>query len=103
MQLFRKIVFAKDSVPGQDGILIAGRHSPLLKDARDENTVIVDAGDCVAFYNYHVNEGEGDAANWQSLHAGLPTTDREGEKWIANHWMHAPSLFRNVKTHFPAV
>ena len=95
--------YAQDCIPGRDGILIAGRHSPLRKDARNENTFVVNAGDCVAFYNYHIVDAEGDAANWQSLHAGLPTTEREGDKWIANHWMHAPSLFRNVKTHFRAV
>lgn len=97
------LLYAQDCVPGRDGVLVAGRQSPLRNGAKNENTVIVDAGDCVAFYNYHTVQEEGDAANWQSLHAGLPTTEREGEKWIANHWMHAPSLFRNVKTHFPAV
>jgi hypothetical protein len=95
---------AKDCVPGRDGLLVAGRQSPLLKDARDENTVVIEAGDAVAFYNYHQLEGEegGEAVNWQCLHAGLPTTAEEGDKWIANHWMHAPAVFRNEKTHFPA-
>ena len=107
---------AKDCVPGRDGMLIAGRRSPLLQDACAANTAVVDAGDCVAFYNYHLQQHEqdglqqdqqqqqpqGEAANWLSLHAGLPTTEQEGEKWIANHWMHAPGLFQNIKTHFSA-
>ena len=93
---------AKDRVPGRDGMLIAGRQSPLLKGARDQNIAVVDAGDCVAFYNYHLQDDaqQGEAANWLSLHAGLPTTAQEGEKWIANHWMHAPGLFQNTKTLF---
>jgi hypothetical protein len=66
-------------------MLIAGRHSPLLKNARDEIRVIVDAGTVSPFYNYHVIQAKGDAANWQSLHAGLPMTDTEVEKWIVNH------------------
>ena len=41
-----------------------------------------------------------EAADWTTLHAGLPTTPLEGDKWIANHWMHAPSLFRTIPTLF---
>ena len=92
---------AKECLPGRDGVLISGRNSPLLKQIQeDKAVVVVNAGDCIAFYNYNHDELNGDRVNWQSLHAGLPTTKQEGNKWIANHWMHAPALFRNVKTLF---
>lgn len=90
----------EDCVPGRDGLLVVGKSSPLLAEADPGKVIVVEAGDAVAFYNYYSHSNDGEAADWRSLHTGLPTTAEEGEKWIANHWMHAPALFQNVKTHY---
>jgi len=94
------IQLSKDCQPGRDGLLVAGRHSPILNGCNQAKVTVVEAGDAVAFFNYCNDGHDGETADWRTLHAGLPTTKREGDKWIANHWMHAPTLFRNVKTHF---
>jgi len=47
-------------------------------------------GDAVAFYNYK-DDGSG-RLDWRALHTGLPTTEEDGVKWIANHWFRLNSL-----------
>jgi hypothetical protein len=86
--------------PGRDGIVVVGKESPLLQDCLPHHVVVVDPGDAVAFYNYR-SIPQGQVADWNSLHAGLPTTQQEGSKWIANHWIHAPSLFQTIRPHYP--
>lgn len=84
--------------PGYDGLLVVGSNSPYVDNKNFPNVVVVKAGDAVAFYNYRLSsddEREKEEADWFSLHAGLPTFD--GEKWIANHWMHAPELFKTIQ------
>mmetsp|Transcript_4028 Transcript_4028/g.4653 ORF Transcript_4028/g.4653 Transcript_4028/m.4653 type:complete len:500 (+) Transcript_4028:83-1582(+) len=88
--------------PGIDGLVIVGQNSPLLstnwqQQRTNKNHVVVDIGDCVAFFNYKTIPDVGGIRaerDWASLHAGLPTTKEEGEKWICNHWVKTPSLFQ---------
>lgn len=96
-------------VPGHDGILAAGVNSQILKDLKESNIdayhsrhhnniVTVAAGDAIAFFNYktQVNGESGKSMlvrDMRSIHAGLPTSPKEGEKWIANHWMHSDPFY----------
>lgn len=76
--------------PGKDGLLVRGAGSPRSDDAdyarREENEHVawVNQGDAIAFYGYK-DDGSGEL-DWRSIHCGLPTTEEEGTKWIANHW-----------------
>lgn len=78
--------FGKDFAPGKNGLLVKSRSN--RNEQSDEHTVIVEAGDAVAFYNYRNDESL--RLDWRSLHTGLPT-DAE-EKWIANHWFRVNDL-----------
>jgi hypothetical protein len=85
----------------------------------------VRAGDALAFYNYHpspavqqdhdasspssstsssssyssssVSPVGGRKLDWRALHCGLPMTEQEGEKWIANHWFRLNDLLTTVE------
>jgi len=79
--------------PGKDGLLAKGTGNAPSKDAtatkhvvQEENEHIawVNQGDAIAFYNYK-DDGSG-KLDWKSLHCGLPTSEEDGTKWIANHW-----------------
>lgn len=89
-----KLVEENHLQPGYDGVLLVGSNSSLRNCP---NTVVVEAGDAVFFYNYHLSDdGKGiEEQDWFSLHAGLPTN--EGDKWVANHWIHSPELFQNIQ------
>lgn len=76
----------KNFVPGKNGLLVKSRSHP--GEQSDEHTVIIEAGDAVAFYNYRNDESV--RLDWRSLHTGLPTSAEE--KWIANHWFRVNSL-----------
>jgi len=85
--------------PGRDGLLVKGTCREGSNEAanddaeeRDDNEHIawVDRGDAIAFYNY---KDDGSARlDWRAIHCGLPTTDEDGCKWIANHWYRANVL-----------
>ena len=74
----------KDLEPGKDGLLIkGGNNSEISEDAHD-NVAHIKMGDALAFYNYKDN---GSAEfDWNAIHCGLPTTEEDGDKLIANHW-----------------
>uniref|UniRef100_A0A7S3V909 Fe2OG dioxygenase domain-containing protein n=1 Tax=Chaetoceros debilis TaxID=122233 RepID=A0A7S3V909_9STRA len=50
----------------------------------------IDQGDALVFYNY-LDDGSA-RLDWRALHSGLPTTEEDGEKWIANHWFRVNGL-----------
>mmetsp|Transcript_18804 Transcript_18804/g.40928 ORF Transcript_18804/g.40928 Transcript_18804/m.40928 type:complete len:433 (+) Transcript_18804:145-1443(+) len=93
--------------PGKHGLLVKGTvrrdvaHSKDTHNNNDcddvryeeeinEHVAWVDQGDAIAFYNY---KDDGSARlDWTALHCGLPTTEEEGTKWIANHWYGVNSL-----------
>lgn len=97
------IVKALELKPGKHGVLAAGAGSSIWKEYYFiDHVVPVKKGDAMAFFNYktlqqddvnYKNDGVNVKKDWRSLHAGLPTTIDEGEKWIANHWIHH-SAFR---------
>lgn len=81
----------KDFQPGKNGVLIKGvtgnapRNSTNTANREEnEHIVHVNPGDAIAFYNY-LDDGSG-RLDWRAIHCGLPTTEEEGTKWIANHW-----------------
>lgn len=86
--------------PGTHGVLAAGKNSQILKTqlanggVDKEHIIEVNQGDAIAFYNYKTVNGEV-VRDWNSFHAGLPTTEEEGEKFIANHWMHCDAFDEN--------
>lgn len=86
--------------PGTHGVLVAGKNSQILKSQLanggidKEHVIEVNQGDAIAFYNYKTVNGEV-FRDWNSIHAGLPTTEEEGEKFIANHWMHCDAFDEN--------
>lgn len=83
----------KGFIPGKQGLLFKGdtkatsqgdgKHVP-KEEADDPNVLWIKKGDAIAFYNYK-NDGSGQF-DWRSLHTGLPTSQEDGLKWIANHW-----------------
>ena len=81
----------KGFVPGEQGLLVGGANLNTEKlTMYPQNNVKIDKGDAIAFYNYQ-NDGSG-RLNWRALHTGLPTTEKEGQKWIANHWFRFGTL-----------
>lgn len=78
--------------PGKDGIIAAGTNSKIWNENYDSAHVVkVNCGDAIAFFNYKTNnvcDYINVESDWRSIHAGLPTTEEEGDKWIANHWIH---------------
>lgn len=82
----------KDLQPGKNGLLVKGTgnvHSNgstknVNQEEENEHIAWVNQGDAIAFYNYLDNGSA--QLDWRSLHCGLPTTEEEGTKWIANHW-----------------
>lgn len=100
--------------PGTNGLLVQGMSTSTSfaknndgnnHDNDDSNHIAwVQQGDALAFYNYHSStsdDGSGGSTNsgsisrkldWRALHCGLPMTDKEGEKWIANHWFRVNDL-----------
>jgi 2OG-Fe(II) oxygenase superfamily. len=87
--------------PGRSGILAAGKNSIVWQSLGEESDNVrnhqhiiqVTAGDAIAFFNYktELNRDSGKeelVRDMRSVHAGLPTHPEEGEKWIANHWVH---------------
>jgi hypothetical protein len=99
VQLVKDLEF----LPGKHGILAAGKNAQIWKDTEyDKHRVVqVEKGDAIAFFNYKSIDGSDTKNNhgvereWRSIHAGLPTTHDEGEKWIANHWLHHLSFQEN--------
>lgn len=89
---------SKSLKPGRDGLVVVGKNSPILSEcekyhnsaAGNRHVAIVEPGDCVAFFNYESGEGgiQDMKKCYNVVHAGLPTTKEEGEKVIANHWVH---------------
>jgi len=101
-----------DHVPGVHGILVKGLDDtsssssssssssarPDLErgtgsiehDPTNPHVAWIHRGDAVAFYNYR-DDGSG-RLDWRALHTGLPTTEEDGVKWIANHWFRLNSL-----------
>mmetsp|Transcript_5079 Transcript_5079/g.9647 ORF Transcript_5079/g.9647 Transcript_5079/m.9647 type:complete len:539 (-) Transcript_5079:102-1718(-) len=109
--------FKKGYQPGTNGLLVQGMStsSSFAKnndgndnDNDDSNNIAwVQQGDALAFYNYYVSasDGSGGSTNsvsisrkldWRALHCGLPMTDKEGEKWIANHWFRVNDLLLDI-------
>lgn len=91
--------------PGHSGVLVKGRATTdrVLgeedgvnnkddgEDFSDHNHISwIDQGDALVFYNY-LDDGSA-RLDWRSLHSGLPTTEEDGEKWIANHWFRVNDL-----------
>lgn len=77
----KALELAEDLVPGEHGILLTGSGGGGDSGTR---TVRVNKGDAVAFYNY-LDEGSAQL-DWTALHCGLPTSEKDETKWIANHW-----------------
>ncbi|GFH44403.1 hypothetical protein CTEN210_00877 [Chaetoceros tenuissimus] len=86
--------------PGTHGVLIAGKNSQILNpklangDIDQKHIIEINQGDAIAFYNYKTVNGEV-VRDWNSIHTALPTTEEEGEKFIANHWMHCDTFDKN--------
>ena len=89
----------KDLTPGKEGLLIMGTCASQRKEkvvggeqrqSQGDHVVLINQGDVVAFYNY-LDDGSA-RLDWRSLHCGLPTTEEDGTKWIANHWYCLNSL-----------
>jgi hypothetical protein len=102
--------------PGRSGVLAAGKNSLIWETLRNSNNntdgendcnsnrgnqhvIHVAAGDAIAFFNYKTQLNpetfkEELVRDMRSIHAGLPTHPREGEKWIANHWMHSEHHYK---------
>ena len=88
-----KVVSDLGLEPGKHGVLAAGKKSKVWEEisGSNKNVIRVETGDAIAFFNYKHDSGDsavGVERDWRSLHAGLATTSEEGEKWIANHWIH---------------
>ena len=94
--------FGKGYQPGKEGLLIKGYgngndgeinsdhdHSN-NNDNNNPHVIHINKGDAIAFYNYK-NDGSGQL-DWKALHTGLPTTEEDGVKWIANHWFRVGKL-----------
>uniref|UniRef100_A0A6U6CFA5 Fe2OG dioxygenase domain-containing protein n=1 Tax=Odontella aurita TaxID=265563 RepID=A0A6U6CFA5_9STRA len=90
-----KMNLGKEFIPGIDGVLVKGCSRRSIPSApnitmqtnekgNSGSVVQIDIGDAVAFYNSLDDGTFGE--NWRALHAGLPATESEGDKWIANHW-----------------
>lgn len=75
-------------IPGKQGLLFKGGKSGIEESGTEgeynPNVIYIKKGDAVAFYNYK-NNGLGEF-DWRALHTGLPTSEEDGLKWIANHW-----------------
>ena len=79
--------------PGEQGVLVKGHTNKTAENKNDDknpNIAWIKKGDAIAFYNYKT-DGTGDL-DWRALHTGLPTTNDDGTKWIANHWFRLGSL-----------
>ncbi len=93
----------KGFIPGKHGLLVKGidkevdcmtsedgggtntiSNSGSEMHAESKNIAWIRKGDAIAFYNYQ-SDGSG-KLDWRSLHTGLPTEEKDGTKWIANHW-----------------
>ena len=83
----------RNKKPGSDGLLVKGvgsKGQSLSEEVLDnEHMALIGKGDALAFYNYDHTSARLD---WRSLHCGLPTTEEDGEKWIANHWFRLNDL-----------
>ena len=75
--------------PGDDGLLVKGK-SKIKEEVQNEHVALIEQGDALAFYNY-CDDGSA-RLDWRSLHCGLPTSEEDGEKWIANHWFRVNDL-----------
>lgn len=82
----------QDFKPGEQGLLVSGQSGQLYNPVISSNPNIahVRKGDAIAFYNYK-NDGSGQL-DWRALHTGLPTSEEDGVKWIANHWFRLRDL-----------
>ena len=82
----------QDFKPGEQGLLLSGQSGHLYNPVMSSNPNIarVRKGDAIAFYNYK-NDGSGQL-DWRALHTGLPTSEEDGVKWIANHWFRLGDL-----------
>jgi len=82
----------QDLRPGEDGLLVKGTGciQKEEKQTQNEHTAWINQGDAVIFYNY-CDDGSA-RLNWRSLHCGLPTSEEDGTKWIANHWFRVGDL-----------
>ena len=74
---------------------------PKLLSSHDSNAVVhIQAGDSIVFYNYHSLENARDSPlgdveankNLKAIHAGLPVTTENNEKWIATNWFRSNDL-----------
>jgi hypothetical protein len=84
---------AKNLKPGESGLLVKGNGNGIgSKENEEDNQHIarVNRGDAIVFYNY-CDDGSA-RLNWRALHCGLPTTEEDGTKWIANHWFRVNDL-----------
>eukprot|EP00568_Trieres_chinensis_P018510 CAMPEP_0183330430 /NCGR_PEP_ID=MMETSP0160_2-20130417/85300_1 /TAXON_ID=2839 ORGANISM="Odontella Sinensis, Strain Grunow 1884" /NCGR_SAMPLE_ID=MMETSP0160_2 /ASSEMBLY_ACC=CAM_ASM_000250 /LENGTH=128 /DNA_ID=CAMNT_0025498639 /DNA_START=448 /DNA_END=830 /DNA_ORIENTATION=- len=81
------LALANECEPGINGLLLSGNSRNNY--ANRDGTVGIDAGDAIAFFNYHTDpETRQRRIDWRAIHSGLPTAKGEGNKWIANHWFH---------------
>ena len=79
--------------PGKEGLLVKGYSSSSNNESQNDmnpHITYIKKGDAIAFYNYK-NDGSGQL-DWRALHTGLPTTESDGVKWIANHWFRVGKL-----------
>ncbi len=100
MNKAQALEFGKGFEPGKEGLLLKGYSgSNGEKNENDSNPHItyIRKGDAIAFYNYK-NDASGQL-DWRALHTGLPTTEKDGVKWIANHWFRVGDLCENYKTY----
>ncbi|GFH47273.1 hypothetical protein CTEN210_03748 [Chaetoceros tenuissimus] len=80
----------KDFQPRSHGLLVEGGRSSEEDSPINQHVASIKQGDALVFYNY-CDDGSG-RLNWRALHAGLPTAEEDGEKWIANHWFRVNDL-----------
>jgi hypothetical protein len=100
--------------PGRHGIMVAGSNSQIgsgLEEdeiLRNDHIIKIKAGDALAFFNYKTKPMDTTTSRTEkydlvrdvkSFHAGLPTTPKEGEKWIANHWIHCEKFSQGWDKH----
>jgi hypothetical protein len=81
----------KNLKPGESGLLVKGNGNGSKENEEDNQHIArVNRGDAIVFYNY-CDDGSA-RLNWRALHCGLPTTEEDGTKWIANHWFRVNDL-----------
>ena len=85
----------KNLKPGENGLLVKGNGSgngngSIENEEDNQHIARVNRGDAIVFYNY-CDDGSA-RLNWRALHCGLPTTEEDGTKWIANHWFSVNDL-----------